>query len=144
MISSQPIFALSAGCLAEKQQIPMCLVRSDWGSNPRSTALEESTLSITPLMWFTRKVQWPTSCSTKLQYSHRGYITKYELNFFKWNCSTHSYFQKCMVVRYFSKNVMTFYVIKRAMKRFALFDLLKSLYSDTKILSKYIPSLQKR
>ena len=32
----------------------------------------------------------------------------------------------------------------RAMKRFALFDLLKSLYSDTNILSKYIPSLQKR
>ena len=32
----------------------------------------------------------------------------------------------------------------RAMKRFLLFDLLKSLYSDTKILSKYIPSLQKR
>jgi hypothetical protein len=31
----------------------------------------------------------------------------------------------------------------RAIKRFALFDLLKSLYSDTKILSKYIPSLQK-
>ena len=32
----------------------------------------------------------------------------------------------------------------RAMKRFALFDLLKSLYSKTKILSKYIPSLQRR
>ena len=32
----------------------------------------------------------------------------------------------------------------RAIKRFALFDLLKSFYSDTKILSKYIPSLQKR
>ena len=32
----------------------------------------------------------------------------------------------------------------RAIKRFALFDLLKSLYSETKILSKYIPSLQKR
>jgi hypothetical protein len=31
----------------------------------------------------------------------------------------------------------------RAMQRFALFDLLKSLYSDNKILSKYIPSLQK-
>ena len=31
----------------------------------------------------------------------------------------------------------------RAIKRFALFDLLKSLYSDTNILSKYIPSLQK-
>jgi hypothetical protein len=28
----------------------------------------------------------------------------------------------------------------RAIKRFALFDLLKSLYSDTKIVSKYIPS----
>jgi ABC-type proline/glycine betaine transport system permease subunit len=32
----------------------------------------------------------------------------------------------------------------RAIKRFALFDLFKSSYSDTKILSKYIPSLQKR
>jgi hypothetical protein len=32
----------------------------------------------------------------------------------------------------------------RAIKRFALFDFLKSLYSDTKILSKYIPSLQRR
>ena len=31
-----------------------------------------------------------------------------------------------------------------AIKRFALFDLLKSLYSDTKILSKYFPSLQRR
>jgi hypothetical protein len=30
--------------------------------------------------------------------------------------------------------------VTRAIKRFALFDLLKSLYSDTKILSKYIPS----
>jgi hypothetical protein len=32
----------------------------------------------------------------------------------------------------------------RAIKKFALFDFLKKLYSDTKILSKYIPSLQKR
>ena len=32
----------------------------------------------------------------------------------------------------------------RAIKRFALFDLLKSLYSDTNILSKYIPSQQKK
>jgi ABC-type proline/glycine betaine transport system permease subunit len=32
----------------------------------------------------------------------------------------------------------------RAIKWFALFDLLKSLYSDTKILSIYIPSMQKR
>ena len=31
-----------------------------------------------------------------------------------------------------------------AIKRFALFDLFKSLYSDTKILSKYIPSLQRQ
>ena len=35
-------------------------------------------------------------------------------------------------------------LLTRAIKRFALFDLLKRLYSDTKILSKYIPSLQKR
>ena len=34
--------------------------------------------------------------------------------------------------------------LTRAIKRFALFDLLKSLYSDTNILSKYIPSLQKK
>ena len=32
----------------------------------------------------------------------------------------------------------------RAIKRFALFDLLKSLYSDINILSKYIPSLEKK
>jgi hypothetical protein len=32
----------------------------------------------------------------------------------------------------------------RAIKRFALFNLLKGLYSDTKILSKCIPSLQIR
>ena len=32
----------------------------------------------------------------------------------------------------------------RAIKRFALFDLLKSLFSDTKILSKYILSLQRQ
>ena len=32
----------------------------------------------------------------------------------------------------------------RASKRFALIDLLKSLYSDTKILSKYILSLQRQ
>jgi hypothetical protein len=32
----------------------------------------------------------------------------------------------------------------RAIKRFALIDLLKCLYSDTNILSKYIPSLQKK
>ena len=35
-------------------------------------------------------------------------------------------------------------LLDQAMKRFALFDLLKSLYSDTNILSKYIPSLQKK
>jgi hypothetical protein len=32
----------------------------------------------------------------------------------------------------------------RAIKGFALFDLIKSLYSDTKILSKYILSLQRQ
>jgi hypothetical protein len=35
-------------------------------------------------------------------------------------------------------------LLDQAIKRFALFDLLKNLYSDTKILSKYIPSLQRR
>jgi hypothetical protein len=35
-------------------------------------------------------------------------------------------------------------LLDQGYKRFALFDLLKSLYSDTKILSKYIPSLQRQ
>ena len=35
-------------------------------------------------------------------------------------------------------------LLDQGYKRFALFDLLKSLYSDTKILSKYILTLQKR
>ena len=35
-------------------------------------------------------------------------------------------------------------LLDRAIKRFALFDLLKSLYSDINILSKYIPSVQKQ
>ena len=43
-------FLLYAGCLAEKQHIPIlkCLVWPHRGSNPRSTALEGSTLTITP------------------------------------------------------------------------------------------------
>ena len=43
---------LNAACLAENQQIPILysLVALDWGLNPRSDALEDSTLTITPLM----------------------------------------------------------------------------------------------
>ena len=46
------LFLLNAACLAEKQQIPILksLVWPDWGSNPRSTALEASTLTIMPSM----------------------------------------------------------------------------------------------
>ena len=35
-------------------------------------------------------------------------------------------------------------LLDQGYKKIALFDLLKSLYSNTKILSKYIPSLQRR
>jgi hypothetical protein len=44
------LFLRNAACLAEKQQIPIVwsLVWPDWGSNPRSTALEASTQTITP------------------------------------------------------------------------------------------------
>ena len=49
------LFLLNAACLAEKQQIPILqsLVLPDRGSNMRSTALEASTLTITPLIQFT-------------------------------------------------------------------------------------------
>jgi hypothetical protein len=42
------LFLLNAACLAQKKQIPILwsLVWSDRGSNPRSTALEASTLVI--------------------------------------------------------------------------------------------------
>jgi hypothetical protein len=40
--------------------------------------------------------------------------------------------------------VTVFKYRNKIVKRFALFDLLKSLFSDTIILSKYIPSLQKK
>jgi hypothetical protein len=44
-----------AVCLTEKQQIPILssLVSPDQGSNPQSTAVEASTLTITPTMRFT-------------------------------------------------------------------------------------------
>jgi hypothetical protein len=47
-------FLLNAAFLTEKQQIPIlyALVWPDRGSNPRSTALEASKLTIAPTMWF--------------------------------------------------------------------------------------------
>jgi hypothetical protein len=44
------LFLLNAACLAEKQQMPILysMVWTNPGSNPRSAALETSTLTITP------------------------------------------------------------------------------------------------
>jgi hypothetical protein len=46
------LFLLNAACLAEKQQIPILksLVWPDRGSNPRSTALEASTLALNTII----------------------------------------------------------------------------------------------
>ena len=48
------LFPLNAACIADKQQIPILLssVWPDRGSNPRSTALDASTQTITtPIRW---------------------------------------------------------------------------------------------
>ena len=51
------LFLLNTACLAEKRQIPILyfLVWPDPCSNPRSTALEKNTLTITIPMWFVEK-----------------------------------------------------------------------------------------
>ena len=48
------LFFLNAACLAEKQQIPISysLICPNWRSNPWYTALEATTLTITPLIRF--------------------------------------------------------------------------------------------
>ena len=48
------LLLLNAACLAEKQQIPILssLVWHDQGSNPRSTALEASTLTTDAVLLF--------------------------------------------------------------------------------------------
>jgi hypothetical protein len=47
------LLPLNPACLAEKQQILffLSLVEPEQGSNPQSTTLEASTLTITPPMW---------------------------------------------------------------------------------------------
>jgi hypothetical protein len=64
------LFLLNAACLAEKQQIPiLVLVWPDQGSNPRSTALEVSTLTKSnPGCWSSTKrssssSHWKLACS---------------------------------------------------------------------------------
>jgi hypothetical protein len=60
------LFLLNTVYLVEKQQIQSLesLVLPDWGSNPRSTTLEESMLTIIPLMRFlyarlkTGRIMW--------------------------------------------------------------------------------------
>jgi hypothetical protein len=57
------LYLLNAACLAEKQQILILksLILPDWDSNPRSTSLETSMLTITPLM-----NPWSTSLETSM------------------------------------------------------------------------------
>jgi hypothetical protein len=92
---------------------------------------------------------------THCQKKFLTFLTSLSLYIFTiWKCITYNFF--CRDGIYFDKGPVAIILISwnvifiwetsywtRAMQRFALFDLLKSLYSDTKILSKYIPFLKK-
>ena len=98
--------------------------------------------------WYISILQQTTtmSCCKWIEFSwkspdvERWFTTLPEKEFCIWFISGH-FCRRCSTQQ---QRTRPYVLFTRAIKRFALFDLLKSLYSDTNILSKYIPSLQKK
>jgi len=81
------LFLLNAVCLAEKQQIPILwsLVWPDRSSNPLSTALEATTVIITPPMWFYSLEKFPPFQRKMTMSLQKISVQNFDIKSSRWN-----------------------------------------------------------